>query len=135
MCAVSRQWRPARFTAVDNCSANVPRDRDLNCAFYLIAAFARSASARYIAAGGLMSYGNDVGPVTAGGLCRPDIKGEKPADLPVQCRSSSNSSSISRPPRRSASSSAIAARPRRRGDRMSAPGKAGAIQPVEVRLK
>ena len=28
-----------------------------------------------------------------------------------------------------------AARPRRRGDRMSAPGKAGAIQPVEVRLK
>ena len=30
---------------------------------------------------------------------------------------------------------ADAARPRRRGDRMSAPGKAGAIQPVEVRLK
>ena len=29
----------------------------------------------------------------------------------------------------------IAARPRRRGDRMSAPGKAGAIQPVEVRPK
>ena len=27
------------------------------------------------------------------------------------------------------------ARPRRRGDRMSAPGKAGAIQPVEVRPK
>jgi hypothetical protein len=26
-------------------------------------------------------------------------------------------------------------RPRRRGDRMSAPGKAGAIQPVEVRPK
>ena len=32
-------------------------------------------------------------------------------------------------------SSANAARPRRRGDRMSAPGKAGAIQPVEVRPK
>jgi putative tryptophan/tyrosine transport system substrate-binding protein len=31
--------------------------------------------------------------------------------------------------------SADAARPRRRGDRMSAPGKAGAIQPVEVRPK
>ena len=30
---------------------------------------------------------------------------------------------------------ADAARPRRRGDRMSAPGKAGAIQPVEVRPK
>ena len=34
-------------------------------------------------------------------------------------------------PRRAAD----AARPRRRGDRMSAPGKAGAIQPVEVRPK
>ena len=32
-------------------------------------------------------------------------------------------------------SAADAARPRRRGDRMSAPGKAGAIQPVEVRPK
>jgi putative ABC transport system substrate-binding protein len=32
-------------------------------------------------------------------------------------------------------STADAARPRRRGDRMSAPGKAGAIQPVEVRPK
>ena len=29
----------------------------------------------------------------------------------------------------------FAARTRRRGDRMSAPGKAGAIQPVEVRPK
>src|SRR5258708_31785033 len=32
-------------------------------------------------------------------------------------------------------SATLAARPRRRGDRMSAPGKAGAIQPVEVRPK
>ena len=32
-------------------------------------------------------------------------------------------------------SAADTARARRRGDRMSAPGKAGAIQPVEVRPK
>ena len=65
------------------------------------------------------------------------LKGEKPADLPVAgSRPSSSWSSTSRPRRRSASTvPPHAARPRRRGDRMSAPGKAGAIQPVEVRLK
>ena len=63
------------------------------------------------------------------------LKGEKPADLPVQsdqvrARDQPQDRQGARP-----RSAADAARPRRRGDRMSAPGKAGAIQPVEVRPK
>ena len=64
------------------------------------------------------------------------LKGEKPADLPVDAADQIRAGDQPQDrqgarPRRAA----IAARPRRRGDRMSAPGKAGAIQPVEVRPK
>ena len=64
------------------------------------------------------------------------LKGEKPADLPVHAADQVRAGDQSQDregarPRRAAD----AARPRRRGDRMSAPGKAGAIQPVEVRPK
>jgi hypothetical protein len=63
------------------------------------------------------------------------LKGEKPADLPVQAATKyqltqSQDGKGARP--RHAGGRAG---PRRRGDRMSAPGKAGAIQPVGVRLK
>ena len=64
------------------------------------------------------------------------LKGAKPADLPVDAADQVRAGHQPQDrqgarPRRAAD----AARPRRRGDRMSAPGKAGAIQPVEVRPK
>ena len=92
----------------------------------------------YPAAGGLASYGVDNVKSYLGAASYVDriLKGEKPADLPVQLpktfrpRHQSEDRQGARPRR-----PADAARPRRRGDRMSAPGKAGAIQPVEVRPK
>ena len=92
----------------------------------------------FITAGGLMSYGNNL----------PDAYRRKPAST----SDASSRAKAGRPAGRAADQiraghqsqdrqgarsrrAAVAARPRRRGDRMSAPGKAGAIQPVEVRPK
>ena len=85
-----------------------------------------------------MSYGPNLPTCIASAAIYVDriLKGEKPADLPVQAADQVRAGDQSQDrqgarPRRAAD----AARPRRRGDRMSAPGKAGAIQPVEVRPK
>ena len=98
-----------------------------------------SATREYVEAGGLMSYGAEhCRRVIARSASMPAAfsRATKPADLPVDAADQVRAGHQPQDrqgarPRRSAD----AARPRRRGDRMSAPGKAGAIQPVEVRPK
>ena len=59
----------------------------------------------FVNSGGLISYGPDFVDQfrRAAGYVDSVLKGEKPADLPVQARPSTKRSSTSRPPRRSAS--------------------------------
>ena len=88
--------------------------------------------------GGLISYGPDETDMfrrTAGYVDRI-LKGAKASDLPVQQPTSFQLViNLKTAKALGLDSPADAARARRRGDRMSAPGKAGAIQPVEVRPK
>ena len=92
----------------------------------------------FVKGGGLISYGPDFRDQYRRAASYVDriLKGEKPADLPVQqpdqVRTVIN---LKTAKALGLDRAADAARPRRRGDRMSAPGKAGAIQPVEVRPK
>ena len=92
----------------------------------------------YIEAGGLMSYGAnflDLYRRTAE-LVDKILRGAKPADIPVEQPTKFDLIiNLTTAKALGLDSAADAARPRRRGDRMSAPGKAGAIQPVEVRPK
>ena len=96
------------------------------------------ATREMVEAGLLMSYGVNFADSfrQVGNLCRADPQGREarrpagPAADQVRARHQPQDRQGARP-----RSPADAARPRRRGDRMSAPGKAGAIQPVEVRPK
>ena len=92
----------------------------------------------FVDAGGLMSYGPDLRDMyrRAAHVVARFSRAQKPVDLPVEQATQVRAGD--QPQDRQGArprNSANAARPRRRGDRMSAPGKAGAIQPVEVRPK
>ena len=76
----------------------------------------------FVAAGGLISYGPDrVDPYRqAAGYVDRILKGEKPADLPVQAATKLSWRSISRPPKHiGITLPPTLARPRRRGDRIA----------------
>ena len=92
----------------------------------------------FVSGGGLISFGFDYIDQyqRAAGLRRPHPQ-RREAGRPA-CASADEVRNRDQPQDRQsarARRAADAARPRRRGDRMSAPGKAGAIQPVEVRPK
>ena len=92
----------------------------------------------YVETGGLMSYGPNWPSLwrRAAEVVDKILRGAKPADIPVEQPTTfelvinlktAKALGLTVPDN--------AARDRRRGDRVSAPGKAGAIQPVEVRPK
>ena len=85
-----------------------------------------------------MSYGPHIRTCFAAQPIYVDkiLRGAKPGDLPVEQPTKFELIiNLKTAKALGLEDAADAARPRRRGDRMSAPGKAGAIQPVEVRPK
>ena len=92
----------------------------------------------FVDAGGLIAYGVMflMSVAAPPPMSTRSLRDSRPADLPVEQPTrfellinlkTAKALGLEIPP--------IASRPRRRGDRMSAPGKAGAIQPVEDRPK
>ena len=74
----------------------------------------------FVAAGGLISYGPNFADQYRRAAAYVDriLRGEKPADLPVQAPIKYELVINLKQQRRSASGAALAARPRRRGDRV-----------------
>ena len=101
---VARRARPCRFGAPRRCGCDDPQ-RFIVDLIIALAARHRSGSCALADAGGLISYGADLRTSTSARPAYVDriLKGEKPADLPVQGPTNTNSSSTSRPPRLSAS--------------------------------